>query len=54
MVYKLTKVYTIDTCQILLHTKMWTNDTAINALKNIIPLHTKTQEYHLMYPNVLL
>ena len=24
-----------------------------NMLKNIFPLHTKTQNYHLKYPNVL-
>ena len=27
---------------------------AISMLKNIFPLHTKTQDYHLTYPNVLL
>ena len=27
---------------------------AISKLKNIFPLHTKMQDYHLAYPNVLL
>ena len=27
---------------------------AISMLKNIFPLNTKTQDYHLKYPNVLL
>ena len=34
----------------LLHTKM---TLAISTLKNISPLHTKMQDYHLKYPNVL-
>ena len=38
MVYKLTTVYTND----------------ISMLKNIFPLHTKMQDYHPTYPNVLL
>ena len=40
MVYKLTKVYTNDTL-------------AIGLLKNIFSLYTKTQDYHLKYPNAL-
>jgi hypothetical protein len=27
---------------------------AITMLNNIFPLHTKMQDYHLKYPNVLL
>ena len=27
---------------------------AISTLKNIFPLHTKAQDYHLMYPSALL
>ena len=38
--YKLTKVHMMT--------------LAISMLKNIFPLDTKMQDYHLKYPNVLL
>ena len=40
MVYKLPKVFINDTCHY--------------CAPKISPLHTKTQDYHLKYPNMLL
>ena len=38
----------------ILHTKFKHMTLAISTLKQIFPLHTKTQDYHLMYPDVLM
>ena len=35
---------------LLLHTK----HMSLVTLKNVFPLHIKTQDYHLKYPNMLL
>ena len=62
MVYKLTIVYTNDTCHWhaqeyylpLGYKNVETWHLLLVCSKNIYPLHTKTQDYHLTYPIVLL